>query len=154
SGRARQGYADFRKLPRLRVDLDRAGVLLDDDVVTDREAEPGALSRRFRSEERIEYLLFHIRRNAGAVVPDPDFHTVTQAPRRGGKGWLIAVATSICLALRCGVEAVRNQIQQGPRDVLRKNVGLAGSRIKRSCDGDGETFFLCPRTVPGEVNAI
>ena len=53
-------------------------MLLDDDVVTDREAEPGAFSGRLRREERIEDLLFHLGRNAGAVVTDADFHTVAK----------------------------------------------------------------------------
>jgi len=36
-------------------------MLLDEDVVADREAEAGALSRRFGREERVEHLLFHQR---------------------------------------------------------------------------------------------
>lgn len=47
-------------------------MLLDDDVVTNREAEPGALSSRFRRKERIEYLSLHFGRNTGAVVADTD----------------------------------------------------------------------------------
>ena len=53
-------------------------MLLDDDVVTDREAEPGAFSGRLRREERIEDLLFHLGWNAGAVVADPDLHAVAK----------------------------------------------------------------------------
>ena len=46
-------------------------MLLDDDVVTDREAKAGALSGWFGREEGIEHLLLYIGRNAGAVITNP-----------------------------------------------------------------------------------
>jgi hypothetical protein len=48
-------------------------VLLYDDVVADGETEPGALPRRFGSEEGLEYLFLHIHRYAGTIVVDRDF---------------------------------------------------------------------------------
>src|SRR5262249_48164806 len=45
---AGQSNDDLGELAGLRVDLDRATMLLDDDVVTDGEPEPGSLSGRLR----------------------------------------------------------------------------------------------------------
>jgi hypothetical protein len=55
-------------------------MLLDDDVVADGEAQPGTFAGRFRREERVEHLFFHVRWNTGAIVADPDFHN---PPRHG-----------------------------------------------------------------------
>src|SRR5262245_9539028 len=122
--------------------------------MADGKAEAGALARRFCREEWIEHLLLHIRRNTGAVVPNSDFDAIAQTPRRGSERWLIAVATGLRLALSCRIEAVRDQIQKSPRDVLRKDLSLAGSRIKRPLDRDAEALLLGSRTVPGEIQTF
>ena len=56
------------KFTGLSIDLDRPAMLLDDDVVTDRQAKTGAFPGRFGGEERIEHLFLHLGRNAGAVI--------------------------------------------------------------------------------------
>ena len=104
--RARQSDDDFGELPRLRIDLYRPAMLLDDDVVTDGEAKPGAFSRWFCREERIEYFLFHFGWNAGAVVADSDFDAIPKTFGCGRKGWLIAIATDLPLVLGRRVEAI------------------------------------------------
>ena len=73
-------------------------MLFDDDVVADGEAKAGAFSGRFGREERVEHLLFHVRRNSGAVIADSDFHTIAKVFGRGREGRLV-VAT-IVSALR------------------------------------------------------
>src|SRR4029078_13577019 len=151
SNRARQGDADFRELAGPRLYLDRSAVLLDDNVVANGEAQAGPLARRFRREERIEYLLLHIGRNAGAVVPDPDFHTGAEALRRSGQDRLVAIATRFRLAFCRRIKTIRDHVEEGAGDVLRKDFGLACGRIKRALDGDFETLLLRPRTAPGEV---
>ena len=60
-------------------------MLLDDDVVADGEAKASAFSGRLGREEWVEHLFFHIRRNAGAVVADLDFHTIAKIFGRGRK---------------------------------------------------------------------
>src|SRR4029450_12947907 len=100
----------------------------DNDVVTDREPEPGSFSGRLRCEERVEHLLFHFRRNTGAVVPNLDFNTVPKAPCRSHKGWLIAFAISLRSPLCCRIKAVRDQVQKHPRDILRKYVSCSRGR--------------------------
>jgi hypothetical protein len=47
---ARKGNHDFGKLAWLRVDLDRARVLLDHDVMADRKPKPRPFSRRSSTE--------------------------------------------------------------------------------------------------------
>ena len=53
-------------------------MLLDDDVVTDREAEPGAFSGRLRREERIEFFSFT---SGGIPVPLSRIFISTRSPR-------------------------------------------------------------------------
>src|SRR5262245_43252394 len=48
---ARQNHPDFGELARLSVHLDGAAMLLDDNVVTDREAKAGAFSGRLCRKE-------------------------------------------------------------------------------------------------------
>jgi hypothetical protein len=64
-------------------------MLLDNDVVADGKAEAGSFPSGLCRKERIEHLFFHFRWNTGAVVPNPDFHTVPKVPCRGRKSWLI-----------------------------------------------------------------
>ena len=48
---ARQNYPDFHEFARLRIDLDRAALLLDDNFTTDGKAEPGAFSGKLCRED-------------------------------------------------------------------------------------------------------
>ena len=86
-------------------------MLLDDDVVTDGQAKASPFSSRLGRKERIEHLLLHLRRDAGAVVADPDFHTITKI--FGGRSQGRFVVASICFrfSLGCRIEAVRDQIE-------------------------------------------
>src|SRR6516164_4172994 len=104
--RSRQYHPDFSEPPRHRVNLDRAAMLLDNDVVTDREPKPRALSGRLRREKWIEHLLPHVRRNTVAVVANPNFHAVTEALRRGNEGWLVVAPFRLRMALRRRVKAI------------------------------------------------
>src|SRR4029450_1362128 len=101
-------------------------MLLHNDVVTDREPEPGSFSGRLRCEERVEHLFLYFRWNTGAVVPNPDFHTIAQASCRGHQGWLIAIAFSPGFTLGRSVKSVGDQIEQNPCDVLREDISFAG----------------------------
>src|SRR5262245_32705395 len=126
-------------------------MLLDNDVVTDGEAEPGSFSGRLCCEERVEYFFFYFRWNTRAVIPNPDFHTVAKAFGRGSDSWHVIAAIRFSLALGRGIEAIRDQIQKRTRDVLRKDISLPGGRIERSLQRDIEALFLGPRPVPGEI---
>jgi len=85
-------------------------MLLDHNVVADGEAEAGAFSCGFRREERIEHLLLHLGRNAGAVVADPDFHLIAKAAGRGRQGWLIAIASGLGFPLGRGIKAIGDEV--------------------------------------------
>ena len=68
---AGQNDSELGELTRLCFDFDRACMLVDDDVMAERQAEARSLSRRLRCEERGEHLGLHLRGHAGAVVADP-----------------------------------------------------------------------------------
>src|SRR5262249_491505 len=103
---ARQNDPDFGELAGLGVDLDRAAMLLHDDVVTDGQPKSGAFSRGFRCEEGVEHLLFHFRWNTGAVVANPDFHVIAKALSRGSEGGYEIAAIRFRLALGRCIEAI------------------------------------------------
>src|SRR5262245_14905667 len=105
-------------------------MLLHNDVMTNGEPKPGSFSGRLRCEERVKHLFFYFRWNTRAVIPDSDFHTIAKASCRGHQGWLIAIAIRSGFAFCFRIKTVRDQVQKHPRDVLRKYVGLASSRIK------------------------
>ena len=128
-------------------------MLFNDDIVAQREAEAGSLAGGFCRKERIEHLFLHLGRNAGAVVADSNFDAVTEILGPGNDGGLVA-PIYFCLALRRRVEAVRDQIKQHPRDLLREKHGLARGRIKGALQSDIETRFLGPRSVISEIEAF
>src|SRR5215510_1815135 len=105
-------------------------MLLDDDVVTDGEPEPGSFSGRLCCEERVEHLFFDFKRNTRAVIPHPDFHTIAKASCRGHQGWCITIAISFGPTLYCRIKAVRDQVQKHPGEILRKYVGLPSIRVE------------------------
>ena len=129
-------------------------MLLDDDVVTDGQAKASAFSGRLRRKERIEHLLLHLGRNAGAVVANPDFHTVAEVLGRRSKGRLVVASICFRFALGRRIEAVRDQVQQRPCDILREHVGFTSGRIQGPFQGDVEALLLGPRPVIGEIEAL
>src|SRR5262245_25120444 len=129
-------------------------MLLHDDVVTDGEPESGSFSGRLRCEERVEHLFFYFRWNTRAVIPNPDFHTIAKALGRGSKGWHVLAAIRFRLALDRRIEAVSDQVQERPRDVMREDISLPCRRIQGPLHGDVEALFLGPCPVPGEIKAL
>ena len=81
-------------------------MLFDDDVVTDREPKPRALSGRLRREEWIEHLVLYGSRDACAVVANPDFNTVAEIFGRGSQSGFVVGALRLCFAHRRRVKAV------------------------------------------------
>src|SRR5262245_49382650 len=76
---ARKNNSDLGELAGLRIDLDRTRMLFHDNVVSDGQAKPGALSWRLRCEEGIEHLFPNFMRNAAAVVANSDIDFVAEA---------------------------------------------------------------------------
>src|ERR1700724_3521480 len=104
-------------------------MLFHDDVVAHRQAKPGAFTRRFGREERVEYFILDPFRDAGPVVANTNFNLVSETLRRGDKRWLETIA-GFRFAFGRGIESVRYQIEQDSRNLLRIDIGHADRWIK------------------------
>src|SRR6516225_4143185 len=124
-------------------------MLFDDDVVTDREPKPSALSGGFRGEKWVEHLLLHVSRNTTTVVANPDFHPITEALGNCDESWLVVAPPRLRMALRCRVEAVRNQVEERSRNFSWEQINLAGGRIKSLLHLDRKAPMLGPCVVVG-----
>src|ERR1019366_6619842 len=82
------------------------GMLLDNDIVTDGQTKPSSLANGLCREERIKHLFLHLRRNARAVVADPDFDAVAEVLGRGSKRRLVVASIRFRFTLRRRIEAV------------------------------------------------
>ena len=78
----------------------------------------------------LNILLAHLGRDAGAVVADADLDPVAEVLVAALKRRLVVAAVGRGLALGRGIEAVRDQVQQHARDLLRIEVDVAGGRIE------------------------
>ena len=129
-------------------------MLLDDDVVTDGQAQPSPFTGWLRRKERIEQLPPHLGWNAGAVVAYPDFDPVTEVLGCGSKRRLVVASICLCLTLGHRVKAVGNQVEQRPSDLLREQIDLTSGRVKGPFQGDVETLLFSPCPVVGEVETF
>ena len=105
-------------------------------------------------KERIEHLFPHLGRNPTAVVANPDFDAVAEIFRRRRERGLVAIGSILRLALCRSIEAIGNEIEEYPRDLLRKEISLAGRRVERALQRDVESLFLGTRAVIGQVEAF
>ena len=100
-------------------------MLLDDDIVAQRQAEASAFAGRLGGEEWIEHFFLHLGWDAGAIVANPDLHAVAETLGRCRKRRLVVVTLGLGLAFRRRVKAVGNQVEQHPGDLLRDTDRLA-----------------------------
>src|SRR6516164_1866773 len=107
---ARQAYRELGEFAGFAVDLDRAAVLLRDDVVADREAQSGALAGRLGREKRLKQLVPDFGRDTGAVVAHPDFDRLVQIAGRHLEGRAIAGLAIAAGALGGSVKAVADEV--------------------------------------------
>src|SRR5215813_15300142 len=105
-------------------------MLLDNDVVTNGQAEASALSGGFSREEGIEHLFPDLGRHTCAVVAYPDLYAVAEVLRQGGEGGFIAFAVILLFAFGRRIEAVGDQVQESPCDLLREYIDLTGVRVQ------------------------
>src|SRR6185437_13238795 len=136
------------------IDIDRSGVLLDDNVVAQRKTKTGSFAGRLGRKEWVEYFAHHLGGNAAAVVPNLDLNTFAQVLGRGSKGRLVAIKAGFRLAFRCRIEAVRNQVEENPRHLLRKQIDPANRRIERPLQVDFKFLIFGPGAVIGKVEAF
>src|SRR6185312_7783247 len=134
----RQYNGELGKFAGERIDIDRATMLFDDDVVAHRQSQPGAFAGRLGRKERVEHLFLHVRRYARAVVADSDLDMVSATFCRCAHDRLERSAAVLGLALGDGVEAVRDQIEEYPGDLLRKDVGHTRLGIEIALERDIE----------------
>src|SRR6476661_2070229 len=117
-----QPHGELGKLADLALNLDRPAMLLRDDVVADREAQPGALSGRLGGDEGLEQLVAHLRRDAGAVVAHLDLDRLAEIAGGDADGRRITGTAFGPVSLARRVEAVAEQIEQHPRHLLRHDL--------------------------------
>src|SRR5215472_16961774 len=129
-------------------------MLLDDDVVTDRQPKAGALASWLGGEEGIEHLFPDLRRDPNTIIPDPNLYAVAEALGRSGDCRLKPVPTFLPLAFGGRIEAIGDQVQEHPRNLLRKSVDLTGRGIEGSLQVDIEALLLRAGTVIGKVKAF
>ena len=82
------------------------------------------------------------------------FHAVTEVLGRCSQRRLVVASVRLGLTLRGGVEAVGDQVEQRPRNLLREQIDLTGSRVKGPLQGDCEALLLGSRSVIGEIEAL
>ena len=121
------------------------------DVIADRQAETGSFAGRLRREKRLKELVLDVGRNADAVVANADFNSLSEISRRDAQGWLEVRVASLPLAFGAGIEAIAEQVQTHPSNVLGDNFdrGQPGSVIL--FQRDIEALILSPAPVIGEV---
>src|SRR5581483_3215116 len=151
---AGQADRELGERPFLAVDRDRAAMLLRDDVVADREAEPGAFAGRLGREEGLEQLVADLSRDAGAVVAHLDLDRGAVVMRRDAEdrpkpGLAIGAG-----ALVGGVEAVAEEVEEHPGDVLRHQLERFRRRVEIAFERDVEGLVLRPGAVIGEVQRL
>ena len=81
-------------------------MLLDDYVMTNGQAEAGALSSGFSREEGIEHFLLHLGCDAGAVVAYPDLYAVPQVFRSRYQRRLEVIVMRLSLTFSRCIEPV------------------------------------------------
>src|SRR5579862_5284383 len=129
-------------------------MLLDDDVMADREPKPGALACGLGGEERIEHLFPNLRWDANTIVAYPDLHAVAETFSHSRNGRLETATAFLPLALGRCVEAILDQVQEYPGDFLGKNIDLTGRGVKGVLQLHIEALGLGTCSVIGKIEAF
>src|SRR5215470_15196080 len=101
---------------RIAFRADGAAVLLGDDVVGDRQPQAGAFAGRFGRKERLEQLVLDVRRDTGAIVPDPDLHHFAEIGGVHLQDW---AERSLAITLVSRIEAVGEKVEEYAGQLLR-----------------------------------
>src|SRR5205085_11676593 len=122
---ARQGNDELGKCFGLGLDSDLAAMLLDNDVMSHGKAKPCSFPCRLSGEKGNENLFLYLRWDAGAVVANADFNCGAEIPRGRAEDRFKAFFARFSLSPGCGIEAVGNQVEQRPSDLLRIQFGCS-----------------------------
>ena len=125
-----------------------------DNIVSDRQPEPGALTRRLGGEKRLKQLVHDTRRNAGAIVAHADFHGASNLARRDRQRRLKAGVRGAACSLTGGIKSVAEQVQEGARHVLRVHLDRGHAFAEVPFQGDVEALILRTCAVVGEVQCL
>src|ERR1051326_6137330 len=142
----RQAHGEFGEGARLAVDADRAAMLLRDDVVADRQPEPGALPGRLCREEGLEQPVAAFRRDPGAVIADAYLDVVPEIARHHFQYRPVAGLAGL---LRGSVKAVAEQVQEDAGDILRHDLDRRQLRVEIALHRDVEPLILSARAMKG-----
>src|SRR6185437_5697217 len=129
-------------------------MLLHDDVVAKRQAEPGAFSGGLGSEKRFENLVSYFIVYSGAIVAHANFHLAAQVARTDTQRRLETLVLDGVGAHARGIDAVADQVQHHPEELLWERIDRAGSRIDILLHRDVEPRRLRARTMIGEIQRL
>src|SRR6516164_1379488 len=107
---ARQGNGELSECAGLGVDIDAAAMLLDNDIMCHRQAEPCPFPGWFGGEEGIEHLRSHLGRDAGTVVANPDFDRFAEVPGGRTQDRLEGVIIRFGLASYRSIKPIGNKV--------------------------------------------
>jgi hypothetical protein len=143
---------ELGELAALGVDRQAAAVLLDDDVVTDGEAEAGALPGRLGREEGLEDTRPHLVGEAVAVVSNPELDRAVARRARPDREASDPVGAS--LAVVGGVAGVVRDVEERAHQVLRHRVDQAGGRIEVEIQADLEIRVEGAHPVVRQIDGV
>src|SRR5205085_458288 len=115
------------------------------------QPQAGALAGRLGREERLEQLVFDLRRNAGAVVTNADFNRIAEFASRHLQRWPELCIAFLPLAFGGRVEAIAEQVETNAGDVLGSKFDWGDHVGKISFRRDVEALILGTGTVIGEI---
>ena len=127
----RQDDSEFCELPRFGRDVNSAAVLLHNYVVRHRKTKAGSFTGWLGGEERVEHLLLHFCRNAGAVVANTNFDAGSEILRGGPQGWLKTRFFVLGLAPGRSIDAVRIKLRKA-RVISCGNTSIAPASASKS----------------------
>src|SRR5579872_1223941 len=147
---ARQAHDEFGKLADAAFDIDAAAMAARHDIIADGEAEPGTLAGRLGREERREQLGADPVGNAYAVIAHADLDRLAEVSRRNLEGRLEFRLGAVALALVGGIEAVADEVEEDPRQILRRRRNHAHRGIEIPLHRDVEALILGAQAMVGE----
>jgi hypothetical protein len=89
-----------------------------------------------------------------SIVANANFDTISEVLGRGSENRFVIAPIGLSVALCCGIEAIWDEVEQHPRDLLREQIDFARGRIKGSLQSDIEAVLLGARAVIGEIKAL
>jgi len=99
-------------------------------------------SRRLGGKERLKQLVLDLGRNPGAVVANPDFHSLAKLARRHLQCRSEARRGALVWPLSGGVEPVADQVEQHAGHLLRCQLDRGDAWVEVAFQSDVETRVL------------